>query len=118
MKRRSVATRLGGALIALVAFLVFLRFLSPEPLVLTVVLPADAPVVESLSIRVVDARTGELAYQGKRRRPEPGRSMTYELKLGEGDYRVSAYARQSAWVGTFHRGDGEYAEVMLVETRD
>jgi len=90
VRRIPFSARLGGAALALVAFLAFSWLLAPRTVDLTLQLPADAAPVSTLDLRVVDVDEGADTYRGRRTRPQPGRSMLFQIKLARGRYRLTA----------------------------
>lgn len=114
MKSRPLLMRLGGALIGLGAFLVFSFLFMPRTVELTVILPVDASPVSSLSLRVTGIEGKTQAYKGRRTRPEPGRSMLFQMKLPRGAYRVTAWSDPKTWQGTLQYDGEDFAEVHLV----
>lgn len=114
MRRIPFSARLGGAAIALVAFLAFSWLLMPRTVDLTLQLPPDAAPVSTLDLRVVELEGGADTYRGRRTRPEPGRSMLFEVKLSRGRYRLTATAPTGqVYEAVVDHGHEDFLEVPL-----
>lgn len=114
MRRIPLSARLAGAAIGLVGFLAFSWLLMPRTVELAVQLPADAAPVSSLDLRVVDLDDGADAYRGRRTRPQPGRSMLFELTLARGRYRLTATAPEGQlYEAELQHGHEDFVEVAL-----
>lgn len=114
MRRIPLSVRLAGAAIGLIGFLAFSWLLMPRSVELMVQLPSDAAPVTSLDLRVIELEGGADAYRGRRTRPEPGRSMLFEVKLSQGRYRVTATAPAGqAYEAVFDHDRDAFVEVAL-----